>query len=375
MATHSKARYRLQAGILAGSLLVLGGCSKFPSLTKETPQAAPAAASTPTPRSDQDIASDIQSRIGGQSALNGQNIQVAVNGGTATLNGTVDNDASRALAAAESGGVNGVRTVINNLTVAPARAAVKTPPPPVERRRPRAKRESGRTANPEAMNEAPVQPPPTQAMTPQAPPKPAAPVARTVSVAAGTSLPVRLTEALDSGTTQTGQAIHGTLTADIIADNMVAIPRGTPVVGRVIQAKDATHFAGSSLLSIELTQVELKGRPVSVVTTPFSQQGKGRGKNTAVKTGGGAAIGAIIGALAGGGKGAAIGAASGGGLGAGVNAVTRGEQVKIPAESLITFKLQSAINVTTSRAASAPDGGTFDENGSNPDQPQQDQPQ
>jgi hypothetical protein len=376
MATHSKARYRLQAGILAGSLLVLGGCSKFPSLTKETPQAAPAAASTPTPRSDQDIASDIQSRIGGQSALNGQNIQVAVNGGTATLNGTVDNDASRALAAAESGGVNGVRTVINNLTVAPAQAAVKTPPPPpVERRRPRAKRESGRTANPEAMNEAPVQPPPTQAMTPQAPPKPAAPVARTVSVAAGTSLPVRLTEALDSGTTQTGQAIHGTLTADIIADNMVAIPRGTPVVGRVIQAKDATHFAGSSLLSIELTQVELKGRPVSVVTTPFSQQGKGRGKNTAVKTGGGAAIGAIIGALAGGGKGAAIGAASGGGLGAGVNAVTRGEQVKIPAESLITFKLQSAINVTTSRAASAPDGGTFDENGSNPDQPQQDQPQ
>jgi hypothetical protein len=375
MATHSKARYRLQAGILAGSLLVLGGCSKFPSLTKETPQAAPAAASTPAPRSDQDIASDIQSRIGGQSALNGQNIQVAVNGGTATLNGTVDNDASRALAAAESGGVNGVRTVINNLTVAPAQAAVKTPPPPVERRRPRAKRESGRTANPEAMNEAPVQPPPTQAMTPQAPPKPAAPVARTVSVAAGTSLPVRLTEALDSGTTQTGQAIHGTLTADIIADNMVAIPRGTPVVGRVIQAKDATHFAGSSLLSIELTQVELKGRPVSVVTTPFSQQGKGRGKNTAVKTGGGAAIGAIIGALAGGGKGAAIGAASGGGLGAGVNAVTRGEQVKIPAESLITFKLQSAINVTSSRQASAPDGGTFDENGTNPDQPQQDQPQ
>jgi hypothetical protein len=216
---------------------------------------------------------------------------------------------------------------------------------------------------------------PQQAMTPKAPPapaKPAAPVARTVSVAAGTSLPVRLTDALDSGTTQTGQAIHGTLTADIIADNMVAIPRGTPVVGRVVQAKDATHFAGSSLLSIELTQVELKGQPISVVTAPINQQGKGRGKNTAIKTGGGAAIGAIIGALAGGGKGAAIGAASGGGLGAGVNAVTRGDQVKIPAESLITFKLQSPINVTTSRTASAPAGGTFDEN-ENP--PQQDQPQ
>jgi hypothetical protein len=210
-------------------------------------------------------------------------------------------------------------------------------------------------------------------MKPQAPPapvKPPAPVARTVSVATGTALPIRLADSLDSNTTQTGQTIHGTLTADIIADNMVAIPRGTPVVGRVIQAKDAAHFAGSSLLSIELTQIELKGAPISVVTSPFSQEGKGRGKNTAMKTGGGAALGAIIGALAGGGKGAAIGAASGGGLGAGVNAVTRGEQVKIPAETLITFKLQSPINVTTSRAASAPEGGTFDENGNNPNQPQ-----
>jgi hypothetical protein len=380
MTTHSQARYRLQAGILAGALLLASGCKQFPSLTKETPPAAPAAAPTPAPRSDQDIATDVQSRIGGQSALNGQSIQVGVNGGTVTLNGTVNNDASRALAAAESGGVNGVRTVINNLTVAPAEAAVKTPPPPraskppVERKRHRAARDNAQAANQEAMNEAPAgPPPPQQAMTPQPPPaavKPPAPVARSVSVAEGTALPIRLADALDSNTTQTGQIIHGTLTADIIADNMVAIPRGTPVVGRVIQAKDAAHFAGSSLLSLELTQVQLKGGPVSVVTAPFSQEGKGRGKNTAMKTGGGAALGAIIGALAGGGKGAAIGAASGGGLGAGVNAVTRGEQVKIPAETLITFKLQSPVNVTTSRAANAPDGGTFDDSGNNPNQPQ-----
>jgi hypothetical protein len=380
MTTHSKARYRLQAGILAGALLVASGCKQFPSLTKEKPQAAPAAAPAPAPRGDQDIAADVQSRITGQSALSGQNIQVGVNGGTVTLNGTVNNDASRALAAAESGGVNGVRTVINNLTVAPAEAAVKAPPAPrapaprVERKRHRASRDNGQPANADAMNEAPVAPPPPQqAMTPQAPPapvRPPAPVARTVSVASGTALPIRLADSLDSNTTQTGQTIHGTLTADIIADNMVAIPRGTPVVGRVIQAKDAAHFSGSSLLSIELTQIELKGAPVSVVTSPFSQEGKGRGKNTAMKTGGGAALGAIIGALAGGGKGAAIGAASGGGIGAGVNAVTRGEQVKIPAETLITFKLQSPISVTTSRAASAPDGGTFDDNGNNPNQPQ-----
>jgi hypothetical protein len=187
---------------------------------------------------------------------------------------------------------------------------------------------------------------------------------------AGTTLPIRLTDALDSATTQTGQTIHGTLAADIIADNMVAIPRGTPVTGRVVDAKDATHFSGSSLLSIELTQVQLKEGPVAVSTAPFSQQGKGRGKNTAVKAGGGAALGAIIGAIAGGGKGAAIGAASGGGLGAGVNAVTKGEQVKIPAETLINFKLQSPISVSTSRQANGAPTRTFGDPNADSNQPQ-----
>jgi outer membrane lipoprotein SlyB len=69
-----------------------------------------------------------------------------------------------------------------------------------------------------------------------------------------------------------------------------------------------------------------------------------------MKAGGGAAIGAIIGALAGGGKGAAIGAASGGGIGAGVNGVTRGQQVQIPTETLVNFKLQSPVTVTTSKS-------------------------
>jgi hypothetical protein len=152
----------------------------------------------------------------------------------------------------------------------------------------------------------------------------------------------------------------------------VAIPRGTSVTGRVVDAKDAAHFSGSSLLSIELTQIELKGAPVAVSTSAFSQQGKGRGKNTAMKTGGGAALGAIIGAIAGGGKGAAIGAASGGGLGAGVNAVTRGEQVKIPAETLINFKLQSPVTVTTSRSANGPAVRTFNDNSDDANQaPQQ----
>jgi hypothetical protein len=365
--TRPFSRRGLQAGLLAGSLLVASGCKHSSPNANETPQAAPtpAAAPAPAPRSDQEIASDIQSRINAESALSGQNIQVSVNAATATLNGTVNNDAARALAAADSGAATGVRTVINNLTVAPQRAVKQPPPPKPERRHHRP------NPNPPSDQQAMTQPEPAPPSPPQEaapaapaqPPPPPAPVVRNVTVAAGTSLPIRLADALDSATTQTGQVIHGTLAADVIADNMVAIPRGTPVTGRVVDAKDAAHFSGSSLLSIEITQVELKGQPVAVSTAAFSQQGKGRGKNTAMKTGGGAALGAIIGALAGGGKGAAIGAASGGGIGAGVNAVTRGEQVKIPAETLVNFKLQSPVSVTTSRSANGPNG--------DPNQPQQ----
>ncbi len=67
---------------------------------------------------------------------------------------------------------------------------------------------------------------------------------------------------------------------------------------------------------------------------------------TAKKVGGGAVLGAIIGGIAGGGKGAAIGAAAGGGAGAGVQIITHGEQVKVPSEALLEFRLQQPVTLT-----------------------------
>jgi BON domain len=364
-------RYRsFKAGLLAGSLLLASGCKPGSQNATENPSAAPAA------RGDQQIAKDIESRLQGESALAGQNIQVSVNGGMATLSGAVNNDAARALAGVDSGSVSGVRTVINNLTVMPQQTAQAAPAEPQrpDREAARLKREEQRrhqngqqrleeqAANDQPTGPVPVPQPQEPVRTvPAAPAAPPPPVARTVSIASGTSLPVRLTEGLDSATAQQGQMIHGTLASDIIADNMLAIPRGTSVTGRVADAKDAAHFSGSALLSVELTQIHLDGRDLTVVTSPFVQQGTGRGKNTAEKTGGGAALGAIIGALAGGGKGAAIGAAAGGGIGAGANGVTRGQQVKIAPETLINFKLQSPISVTTTRTANG-QPRSFDDN-------------
>jgi hypothetical protein len=341
--------------VLAGFLLLGSGCQSKPSPSAE--QAAPAAtqAAQPAPapvRDDQQIGRDIQAKITGESALSGQNIQLSVANGVATLNGKVDNDASRALAAADSASVDGVRTVVNNLVVAPVRAAKPAPAPPKPARRHK---------QVEAQNTLPPPPPPPPAaapsqdpvqVVPAAPPPPPPPVAKTVTLPSGTVIPIRMTDTLNSETTQSNSVFHGSLAGDLIVDGMVVAKSGASVVGRVITAKDATHFSGSSELSIELTRIDTVDHPVDVVTDAFTKQGAGRGKNTAIKTGGGAAVGAILGGLLGGGKGAAIGAASGGGIGAGVNGVTRGQQVQIPTETLVSFHLQSPITVTTSKKVS-----------------------
>jgi hypothetical protein len=339
---HNKPR-SLRAALLAAALLFAAGCSKQQTAVQPA-------------RTDQQITNDIQSKITAESALNGQNIQVAVANGIATLSGAANDDASRALAGNDAGSVDGVKTVVNNLTVEPPKqaAAPIAAPPPVEKKRKHKEKEVAEVAPP-APPPAPVPAPaPVEQQAPPPapapPPPPPQPVAKTVTIPAGTIVPVRITEALSSKDAQPNQVFHGSLAGDLIADGMVAVPHGATVTGRVVDAKDAAHFKGSSLLSIELTQINTRNRQIPVVTEAYSKEGEGRGKNTAVKTGGGAAVGAIIGALAGGGRGAAIGAAAGGATGAGVNAVTRGQQVQIQPETLINFRLQSPITVTTTHA-------------------------
>ena len=345
MKTDFLTRRSIPLAVLTAFLVLGSGCKKQPA--EQPPataqQAAPAAPAPPAARDDQQIGSDIQAKITAESALAGQNIQVNVANGVATLNGKVDNDASRALAAADSATVDGVRTVVNNLVVAPARAAKPAPAVKPERRH----KEVAQAAPPPPPPPPPPAQEPVQVVAPAPPPPP--PVAKTVTLPAGTVIPIRMTETLDSASTQSNSVFHGSLAGDLIADGMVVAKSGASVVGRVVTAKDATHFSGSSELSIELTRLDTVDHPVDLVTDAFTKQGAGRGKNTAAKTGGGAAVGAIIGALAGGGKGAAIGAVTGGGVGAGVNGVTRGQQVQIPTETLVSFRLQSPISVTTSK--------------------------
>jgi hypothetical protein len=185
-----------------------------------------------------------------------------------------------------------------------------------------------------------------KAAVPPVPAAPPQPVEKTFVFPAGTVIPVRLSEMLDSKTAQPNQMFHATLGADLVRNGVIVVPRGTPVQGQVVDVRDAGRFRGSALLTLQLINIDYRGRPMSVMTNTFSREGKARGKNTAEKVGGGAILGAVIGAIAGGGKGAAIGTLAGAGAGAGANAVTRGEQVQLPPETMIQFRLQQPLSVT-----------------------------
>lgn len=329
----------------------------------------------PTAPNDQQITADVQSKIKSESALANQNIQVSVASGVVTLNGTVSDDASRALAANDSGAVPGVKTVINNLTVQTAQQTAAPAPPatqPEPQQMPTAspqrpakekhhRRDSGQSDQQYSAPAAPQQvaesAPAPQAAVPAPPPAPPRPVVRQIELPAGTVLPVRITETLNSKDAQANDVFHGSLAGDIGSQGVIAIRQGAPVVGRIIDAKDAAHFKGSALLSLELTQLTANGQKFTLVTDPYSKEGAGRGKNTAEKAGGGAVLGAIIGGLAGGGKGAAIGGLAGAGAGTGINAATRGQQVVIPTETLINFQLRSPITVTVTIPPGDPGNG------------------
>jgi hypothetical protein len=312
---------------------------------------------------DNQLTSQIQTRLSEDSGLQGKPITVQTSNGAVTLSGTVDNETQRTAAARYASAIPGIKQVVNNLQVTNSEAA---PPPeqPMARASakpaakptpslPRTRRTSATTAMaaadpPPAMREtAQDTPAPVQAPTPSAPatPPPPPPPAK-VTIPSGTSLSIRLVDAIDSEKAQPGQSFRATLNSPLSAEGDVAIPAGYDVEGQVVNVKSAGKFAGRSELVLQLNRISVGAKSYNIQTNEYRRQGSSRGTNTAEKVGAGAAIGAIIGGLAGGGKGAGIGAAAGGGLGGGVQAATKGQQIRLPAETVLNFILQSPLTVT-----------------------------
>ena len=195
-------------------------------------------------------------------------------------------------------------------------------------------------------------PPPAvapSAMAPTAPPPTAAaPPAEyngSVTIPAGQSLLVRMIDGVDSSKNHVGDVFHASLETDLMVNDTTVARKGADVYGRLAEAKEAGHLSGSAELQLELTRLVIDGKDYPIVSSDYDLKGKGRGSNTAKKVGGGAVAGAIIGAIAGGGKGAAIGAGVGSAAGAGVQVFTRGQQVKVPSETLLEFRLQQPATV------------------------------
>jgi hypothetical protein len=188
------------------------------------------------------------------------------------------------------------------------------------------------------------------ASTSPAPPPPPPPF----EVAAGTSLPIILSTKLDSKVNHAGDPFSGTLASAVLIDGEVAIPKGSPVQGEVVDAKKQGTFKGEANMAIHLTSIMIRGEQFPITSSTYAATVKGKGKRTAAVTGGGAALGALIGGLAGGGKGAAIGAGVGGGGGLAVSGTTGGENVTLAAESRVTFKLSNGITVERPAVSETP---------------------
>ncbi len=167
-----------------------------------------------------------------------------------------------------------------------------------------------------------------------------------ITIPAGQSLLVRMIDGVDSSKNQIGDVFHASLETDLYLNNTLVARKGADVYGRLAEAKEAGHFSGSAELQLELMRMVIDGRDYPLVSSDYTLKGQGRGSDTAKKVGGGAVFGAIIGAIAGGGRGAAIGAGAGSAAGAGVQVFTRGQQVKVPSETLLEFRLQQPAMVT-----------------------------
>lgn len=296
---------------LAAVVLIFSGCSSKPS--------------------DNQLAANVQSKVGADPALQGQAISVAAKDGTVTLSGNVNGQGSRELAANDASQVSGVRTVVNNLAI-------------------------GNTAAPDAGNSAMNQGRGSQTNNLQTenvapPPPPAAPgnaapaAPQSIVIPAGTRIRVQLGQTLSTKTNQTGDPFSGTLASPVRVNGQTIIRAGAQARGTVIESQNQGRFKGQAVLALRLDSVRADGRSYPVQTSRVERVEKGKGKRSAIMTGGGAGAGALIGGLAGGGKGALIGGLLGGGGGAAGSAFTGNKDLVLPAETVLTFNLQNSVTI------------------------------
>jgi hypothetical protein len=258
---------------------------------------------------DDAIAKDVQTKVAADPDTQDSQVTVAASAGKVTIKGKVKTPAAQKKVEQIAMAEPGVTGVDDKTAVQPDLQAAQPTAPPAE---------------------APAPPPP--------PPQP-------IVVPSWTTLTVRLSQALGSKTSQTGQAFLATLAQPVSVGGNTALPAGSTVSGTVVTAKAKGKIKGEGELSLALTSITVKGQTYDIHTGAVEQTIKGKGKRTAATTGGGAAGGALIGGIAGGGKGAGIGALVGAGAGLIGGTMTGNQQIELPAESALSFRLSAPLTL------------------------------
>ena len=163
-----------------------------------------------------------------------------------------------------------------------------------------------------------------------------------VKIPAGTSVQVRIDENLSSETANVGQIFHGSLAAKVVANGRTLFPRGAIVIGEVVSVERSGRLSRPGELELGLRTIRTGGRTYSVSVQTLLIKGDSHTKSNVTKIGGGTAMGALIGAIAGGGKGAAIGAGVGAAAGTGVAAGTGKKPAEVQAETVLAWLAQGA---------------------------------
>ncbi len=302
--------------------------------------------------SDDHIATGIKANLFSDPTTKAANVNVSVNDGVVTLTGEVPSPDVELQAMKIAHAAAGVKRVNDQIKVNASLAANQPQPDnsqPPGASTPIPKAQPAPTLPP--TTSAPASPPPAE--TPAAAPSPAPATARRTSpprpvkatIPAGEHVTIRTIDSIDSDKNQPGQVFRASLVSPLVSRGRVVVPAGTTVTVMLANASDAGRIKGRSSLEIRLHRLEYKGRSYPLASSLYEEQGKSRGHQTAKRTGIGAVAGAVIGAIAGGGKGAAIGSAVGGGGAAGYQLFTHGQKVKIPSETIVTFRLVAPVTI------------------------------
>ena len=171
---------------------------------------------------------------------------------------------------------------------------------------------------------------------------------RLETLPSGTALDVRTTVDIDTATAALDQTFAAIVEHDIRGEsNTVTVPAGSRAV-LVVREVSSGGAAGSPDIVLDVQSLTVGGRRYLVSTSNLKEDsgtGIGKNKRTAETVGGGATIGTIIGAIAGGAKGAAIGVLVGAAGGAGVQMINKGKDLRVPAETLLTFRLDKPVSL------------------------------